>query len=188
MCLRKAQIFCFNAIIMPKTKAQKQNILEQIAENLKNQQSVLFVDYRGIGVKEFSRLRKQLKEVGAKLQVAKKTLLSRTFAEQGIEIDLKNMGGQIAVVYSFEDPVAGVKAAHTFAKGNEHITLLSGYMENQLLTKEQVGELAQLPSREQLLARFVGTLAAPMQGLVRVMEGNIKGLIVALNAIQEKKA
>jgi large subunit ribosomal protein L10 len=173
---------------MPKTKTQKRDILSQIADNIKKQQSVLLVDYKGIKVKDLSLLRSQLKEVGARLEVAKKTLFSRAFAQQGIEIKFKDMQGQIAAVYSFKDPIAGVKAAHAFSKSNENLKLLAGYMENQLLGQEEVLQLAQLPSKEQLLARFVGTLAAPMQGLVRVMEGNIKGLVVALSAIQEKKA
>ena len=172
---------------MPKTKAQKQSILTQVTESLKDQQSVLFVDYKGIGVKDLSLLRKQLKEVGAKLEVVKKTLLTKAFSKEGIDIDFKGMDGQIAAIYSFEDPVAGAKTAHTFSKGNEHLKLLAGYMESQLLTKEQVMQLAQLPSREQLLGRLVGTLAAPMQGLVTVLEGNIKGLVVVLTAMQEKK-
>ena len=66
---------------MPKTKAQKQSILTKVTENLKDQQSVLFVDYKGIGVKDLSLLRKQLKEVGAKLEVVKKTLLSKAFSK-----------------------------------------------------------------------------------------------------------
>lgn len=172
---------------MPKTKAQKQSIIQQIAENLKNQQSILFVDYKGIGVKDLSKLRSQLKEVGAKLEVAKKTLLARAFKEKGMDTDFKNMEGQIAVIYSFEDPVAGAKAAHTFAKGNEHLQLLAGYMEKQLLTHEEVINLAQLPSHDQLLGQFVGTLASPMRGLQAVLTGNIKGLIIALQAIQKKK-
>jgi len=172
---------------MPKTKTQKQNILQQIAGNLKKQKSLLFVDYKGIGVKDLSLLRKQLKEVGAKLEVAKKTLLSRAFKEQGIDADFKNMEGQIALIYSFEDPMAGIKTTHTFAKRRDDIKLLGGYMENKMLDAGQVKELALLPLKEQLLGRFVETLAAPMQGLVTVLEGNIKGLIVALSAIQEKK-
>ncbi|MCH7552319.1 50S ribosomal protein L10, partial [Patescibacteria group bacterium] len=94
----ETQIFVFH--YMPKTKAQKQSILQQIAENLKNQQSVLFVDFKGIGVKDLSKLRSQLKEVGAKLEVAKKTLLARAFKENGLDTDFKNMEGQIAVIYS----------------------------------------------------------------------------------------
>jgi len=173
---------------MAKTKAQKQDISQQIADNLKNQQSLLFVDYKGIGVKDLSLLRSQLKEVQAKFEVAKKTLFSRVFAEKGIDTDFKSMEGQIAVVYSFEDPIAGIKATHTFAKGRGDIKLLGGYMENQLLDAEQIKELALLPSKEQLLGQFVGILAAPMQGLVSVLAGNLKGLVVALSAIQEKKA
>ncbi|MDP4007012.1 MAG: 50S ribosomal protein L10 [bacterium] len=173
---------------MPKTKTQKQNILQQIADNLTKQQSLLFVDYKGVKVQDLSQLRKQLKEVGAKMEVAKKTLFSRAFAKAGIEINFKDMEGQIAAVYSYEDPMAGIKTAHTFSKTNEHVKLLGGYMENQLLLKEQVMELALLPSREQLLGMFVSTLAAPMQGLMRVLDGNLKGLMFALKAIQEKKS
>ena len=171
---------------MPKTKTQKQNIIQQIVDNLKAQKSLLFIDYKGIGVKDLSQLRKQLKEVGAKLEVAKKTLLSRAFKEKGIDTDFKNMEGQIALIYSFEDPLAGIKATHTFAKKRDDIKLLGGYMEHQLLDASQVKELALLPSKEQLLGRFVGTLAAPMQGLVSVMQGNIKGLIYVL--VQKAKA
>jgi len=166
---------------MPKTKTQKQNILQQIAENLKNQQSLLFVNYKGIGVKDLSLLRKQLKEVGAKLEVAKKTLLSRAFKEQGIDADFKNMEGQIALVYSFEDPMAGIKTTHTFAKKRDDIKLLGGYMEHQILDASQVKELALLPSKEQLLGQFVRTLAAPMRSFTAVLQGNIKGLITVLS-------
>ena len=171
-----------------KTKTQKQNILLVIADNLKKQQSLLFVDYKGIGVNDLSQLRKQLKEVGAKLEIAKKTLFSRAFKEKGIEVDFKNMEGQIAVVYSFKDPLAGVKTTHAFAKKRGNIKLLAGYMQNQMLDALQVKELALLPSKEQLLGQFVGTLAAPMRGLMTIFKGNIKGLIIALSAIQEKKS
>ena len=173
---------------MPKTKTQKQNIIQQIADNLKAQKSLLFIDYKGIGVKDLSQLRKQLKEVGAKLEVAKKTLLSRAFKEKGIDTDFKNMDGQIALIYSFEDPLAGIKTTHTFSKRRNDIKLLGGYMENQMLDALQIKELALLPSKEELLGRFVGTLAAPMRGLVTIFEGNIKGLIIALSEIQEKKS
>ena len=172
---------------MPKTKAQKESILQQIAENLKTQQSILFVDFKGIGVKDLSKLRSQLKEVGGKLEVAKKTLFARAFNKKGMETDFKNMEGQIAVIYSFGDPVAGAKTAYTFAKGNEHLQLLTGYMENQLLTHEYIMQVAQLPSRDQLLGHFVGVLARPIRGLTTVLTGNIKGLMIVLNAIQEKK-
>lgn len=173
---------------MPKTKAQKQNILSQIAENLKKQSSLLFLDYKGLKVKDLAALRRQLKAADARLEVAKKTLLSRAFDKQGIAADLKNMEGQIALVYSFKDPMAGIKTTHAFAKGREDIKMLGGYMQEQMLSEAEVKELALLPSKEQLLGMFVSTLAAPMQGFARVLDGNLKGLMYALSAIQEKKS
>ncbi|MDP2734613.1 MAG: 50S ribosomal protein L10 [bacterium] len=173
---------------MPKTKTQKQSALRGISESLEKQQSLMFVNYKGIKVQDLSRLRSQLKEAGAKLEVAKKTLLSRALQEKGIAADLKSMDGQIAVIYSFEDPMAGVRTAHAFARGQESLKLLGGYMESRLLSESEVKELALLPSKEQLLGIFVSTLAAPVRGFLTVLEGNMKGLVVALSAIQEKKA
>ena len=74
-----------------------------------------------------------------------------------------------------------MKATHTFARGRQDIKLLGAYIENQMLNTDQIKELALLPSKEQLIAQFVGTLAAPMQGLVSVLQGNIKGLITVLS-------
>ena len=155
---------------------------------MEKQSSVVFVDYKGIKVKDLAELRKQLKEGEARFQVVKKTLLSKTLAEKGIEVNSKELSGQLALVFSFGDPLSGIKKAYTFAKNNEHLKFLGGYFENHVMDESQIKELALLPSREELLSRLLGSLASPIQGFASVLQGNIKGLVIALSAIQKNKS
>ena len=173
---------------MPKTKEQKQEILQQLTENLAKQQAMVFVDFKGLGVKDISAFRKELKENDAQLLVGKKTLLQKALAEKGIEVDLKQMEGQIAVVFAYGNPLVAIKNTYTFAKANENLKIVGGYFENQIQETSLMIELASLPSKEELLARLTGTIAAPLSGLVTVLQGNTKGLLIALSAIQGNKA
>ena len=169
-----------------KTKAQKATTLKGLGEHVEKQHSILFVNYKGIKVKELLLLRKQLKDLGAKLQVAKKTLLKKALQEKGIDMDLKGMEGQIAAIFSFQDAFSPIKSVATFAKTAENIKILGGYIESQVRDADAMKEIALLPPKEELLGRLVGSIASPMSGFLTVMQGNIKGLVVALNAIATK--
>ena len=171
---------------MPKTKAQKATTLKGLGEHVEKQHSIVFVNYKGIKVKELLLLRKQLKGLGAKLQVAKKTLLKRALKEKGIEMDLKSMDGQIAAIFAFEDAFSPVKSVATFARTAESLKILGGYIENQVRDASTMREIASLPPKEELLGRLVRSIASPMSGFLNVMQGNIKGLVVALSAIANK--
>jgi len=172
---------------MPKTKVQKQEILNQLKENLDKQQAIVFVDYKGLKVGEMGDLRKQLRETRSKLVVAKKTLLSKVLKEKGIDTDLKNMEGQMGAIFAYEDPVAPMKTAYTFGKQHTNLKILGGYFENEIQSAASITAIAMLPTREELLAKLVGTMAAPMSGFATVLQGNIKGLVIALKAMTEKR-
>ena len=165
---------------MPKTKDQKAATLQGLGEHIEKQHSILFVDYKGLKVKELLLLRKQLKDLGAKLQVAKKTLLKKALEEKGIHVDLKGMEGQVAAVFSFQDAFSPAKCVATFAKTAEKLKILAGYIENQVRDGNTMKEIAFLPSKEELLGRLAGSIASPMSGFLNVMQGNIKGLIRVL--------
>jgi len=173
---------------MPKTKQEKQEIMNNLEENIQSQKAIVFVDYKGLKVGDMTVLRNQLKEAGSRLVVVKKTLLSKVMKEKGIEVDLKNMEGQIGAIFAHEDPVVPMKTAYTFGKQNEHLKILGGYFEGYMQDAAQITAIAILPSREELLAKLVETLAAPISGFATVLQGNIKGLVIALNAIKDKKA
>jgi len=168
-----------------KTKQQKQEILNQLAEHLAKQQAMMFVSYKGLKVGDMTSLRNQLKEAGAKLVVAKKTLLSKVLREKKIEENLKDMEGQIGTIFAFDDPFAPMKIAYAFGKTNGNLKILGGYFENELQNAANIVAIANLPSREELLSRLVGTMAFPMSGFVSVLQGNIKGLMTVLTRRSE---
>ncbi|MDP2641164.1 MAG: 50S ribosomal protein L10 [Candidatus Yanofskybacteria bacterium] len=172
---------------MPKTKAQKQELITALKEKLDVQNALIFVDYKGLPVQGLNTLRKQLKPAQGDLKVAKKTLLEKAFQEKKIPVQARSLEGQVGVVFALGDPMAAIKAVSLFAKTNEKLRILGGFMDTVIIDAAGMLHLAELPSKDQLRAQFVGTLAAPLSGFATVLQGNIKGLLVALNAIQEKK-
>jgi len=171
-----------------KTKAQKQEILNKLNKDLAKQSALVFADFKGLKVKQIAELRRQLKQKGSKLIVAKKTLFSKAMKEKGIAVDVTGMEGQIAAIFAFEDPFSAIQTAYSFAKANENLKIVGGYFENEARDREYIIAVAQLPSRHELLGRLVGQLAAPMSGFMNVLQGNIKGLVRALHALAQKQA
>ena len=142
---------------------------------------MVFVDYKGLKVKDMLDLRDQLKKAGSKLVVTKKTLLEKAMKEKGIGVDLKGMAGQIGAIFAFEDSLAPMKTTNTFAQKNDNLKIVGGYFENEIQSAASIVAIANLPGREELLARLVGTLAAPISGFASVLQGNIKGLLYVLS-------
>lgn len=169
------------------TKDQKKQLVKDITEEVKAAKSAVFVDYRGLKVNDLTQLKKNLREKGCGFRVAKKTLIERALKEAGIVLDVKSMEGQIAITVS-PDEVTGAKTINDFGKKNENIKILKGILESNVLEAEEVKALANLPSREEMLARLVGTLNAPISGFVNVLAGNIRGLVQVLKAIGEHQA
>lgn len=170
-----------------KTKAQKQEIVQQFVKQVDHKTSLIFVDLQGLKVKDLLGLRKQLKQLGSKLQVVKKTLFQRALKEKHIEIDVKKLTGEVAVIFANEDPIPATKAAYSLEKANEHFKVLGGYLDRAMLDAIVLKQIANLPSKQELLGMLVQTIAAPLSGFMNVLQGNTKGLVVALNAIANKK-
>ncbi|MCH7552086.1 50S ribosomal protein L10, partial [Patescibacteria group bacterium] len=93
---------------MPRTKEQKQQTIKELANALDKQQSMVFIDFTGLGVKELSAFRKDLREIGAKLIVSKKTLLDRVFKEKKFGVDIQSFTGQLGTIFAFEDSIAAM--------------------------------------------------------------------------------
>ncbi len=174
---------------MPKTKEQKKEILERLKEKIKSSKSVIFTSFEGLTVKDNEELRNKLKEQGGEYYVPKKTLLKMALEANSIsDVNPREMEGKLAVIFGYEDEVVPAKIVHDFKKGREdNIFFLGGVLENEYLTSSKVEELAQLPSKNELQAKLVGSLASPMSGLVNSMAGNMRNLVYTLKAIEEKK-
>lgn len=168
------------------TKDQKKKIVSDLSENIKDSMSAVFVDYRGLKVKDLTALKKELRESGVKFKVAKKTLIEKALKDSGIDMGVKNLEGQIAVALS-GDEITGAKIIEKFGKTNENLKILAGVLEKKLMGAAEVRELAKLPGKEELLAKLVGTLNAPVSGFVNVLAGNMRGLVQVLKAISETR-
>ncbi|MDP2930337.1 MAG: 50S ribosomal protein L10 [bacterium] len=171
---------------MPKTKAQKQETIKELKENLAKTKSIVFVDIQGIKAKDLVSLRRQVKNANGVLKVAKKTLINLALKDETkIELDAQQMTGEVAVLFAADDAIKPLKALYDFSK--EHgLKIIAGIFDGLLMQKENVLELAQLPSKEELLGKLVGSLASPMSGFANVLQGNIKGLIYILTKINKE--
>ena len=107
--------------------------------------------------------------------------------EAGLEIDMQKLEGQISMAISSQDEVAAAKIIAKVAKINENIKMVGGILGTKELSAEEVKALALIPSKQELLAKLVGTLNAPVSGFVNVLAGNLRGLVTVLGAIAKAK-
>ncbi len=170
------------------TRNQKHELVKELIEKIKAAKSVVFVDFKGLKVKDATILKRSLRAAGVEYVVVRKTLIDIALKNAGIEgANIAKVEGQVAVSLSNLDEVAAAKIIDTFAKTNENVKMLGGVLGTQLMNAAEVKALAKVPSKEQLLGQLVGTLNAPISGFVNVLAGNLRGLVQVLNAISEVK-
>ncbi|MCR4280096.1 MAG: 50S ribosomal protein L10 [Candidatus Komeilibacteria bacterium] len=177
---------------MAKSKSQKQNEVASLKDRLERSKAVVLTSYSALTVDDMEALRAKFRAAGVEYQAAKKSLIELVLNEGNIEHDsVANIEGSVAVAFSTEDEVAAAKVAKDFSKGKDTFQLGAGLLKVgadwRWLTKEEVVALASLPSKEELLAKVVGTINAPISGFVNVLAGNIRGLVNVLNAVKETK-
>lgn len=170
------------------TRQKKGEILRDLEENIKQANMVMFINFHGLNVAAASELRRTLRKIGAKITVAKKTLIKKAFAAAGLEGEMPSLGGEIAVAFSSEEPTAAAKALQQFAKKNEAVKIVGGVFESGYIGREKVVMLANIPSREVLLGKLVNVINSPIQGTVTVLNGVIKNFAVVLDQIAKSKA
>lgn len=171
---------------MAKTRTKKEEIVSKLDEQIRNAKAAVIVSYRGLKVSETEELRNLLRSKGASFNVTKNTLVKISLTKQGIEFDEKIFDYPVAIAFTDADEVMPAKEIDLFAKKHEAVQILGGILENKMIDAEMVKKLATLPSREELLARVVGSISAPLSGMVNVMAGNLRGLVNVLNSYKEK--
>ncbi|HPN54309.1 MAG TPA: 50S ribosomal protein L10 [Candidatus Moranbacteria bacterium] len=170
------------------TKGQKSELVKNLTEKIKAAKSAIFVDYKGLDVQGATELKRALRAEGVEYNVVRKTLLDIAFKNAGVEgLDVRKMEGQIAVSLSNTDEVAGAKIIDTFSKKNENVKMVGGVLGKEIMDGAQVKALAKIPSKQELLAKLVGTLNAPASGFVNVLAGNLRGLVQVLKAVADNK-
>lgn len=166
----------------------KEKKVEEIKADLQDSKVVVLTDYRGLTVAEINELRRTLKETGAQYKVVKNTLTRLALRELGLEGLETHLQGPTAIAYGYDDPVVPVKLLVKFAKGNDHLEIKGGYLENNILNTEELRQIAQLPSREVLLSKVLSCFQSPLAGMLRVLQGNLRNLVFVLEAVREQQA
>lgn len=169
------------------TLKAKQAVVEDIKEKLEKSQSLVFLDYRGLTVEEVTNLRVQMRQAGVEYRVLKNTMIKKAADELNIEGLDSILEGPTAVAFGFDDPVAPAKILVDFIKKAKKTEIKAGMLNGRVVSVKEVQALAELPSREELIAKMLGSLNAPVQGLVMVLSGVMRNFVCALNAIKEQK-
>lgn len=167
--------------------SEKEAIVQALHEGLSNAQIAIVADYKGLNVESFSRLRRELKQAGAEIQVVKNTLLRRATEGTSVNAIQDHFKGPSAICFSATDPVLPAKILTKFAETNDKFQIRVGVLEGKPLTVADLKALSELPSREELLAKVLGTLIAVPSGFVRVLSAVPRGLVNVLTAIKDQK-
>jgi large subunit ribosomal protein L10 len=171
-----------------KVLEQKKAVVAGLSEEMKNAASGVLVDYKGITVEADTKLRTELRKAGVSYKVVKNTLMQRAIQGIGLEDLEASLSGTTALAVS-ADAVAPAKILCEYAKkSGDKFKIKAGFVDGRVIKPAEVQALAELPPREMLVARALAGFNAPISGFVNVLNGNLRGLVVALNAIAEKKS
>ena len=165
---------------------QKQEVVAEIAAQLGNAQALIVAEYRGLNVESVTGLRTAARKSGVYLRVLKNSLARRAVQGTPFEKLAEQMSGPLMYGIA-QDPVAGAKVMAEFAKANESFVIKAGAMPNSVMSAQEVAALALLPSRDELLAKLMGTMQAPVAKLVRTMNEVPGKFARALAAVRDQK-
>jgi large subunit ribosomal protein L10 len=166
---------------------QKQAVVSEVSEKLGTAQAVVVAEYRGLPVDAMTVLRAKARQDGVYFRVLKNTLVRRAVQDTPFAGLSAELVGPLAYGIS-DDPVAAAKVLNDFAKVNDKLVIRAGAMRNQVMSAKDVSALASMPSREELLAKLMGTMQAPVSQFVRTLNEVPTRFVRALAAVRDQKA
>jgi len=170
-------------------KQEKKDYINSMADEFKSATSAVFIDYTGMGVQLQQDLKAKLRESGGKMFVAKNTLIKLAgekaeFPQDSISDE--NLSGQTAIVLGTDDPVSPIQILGKFSTENETAKMRAGIVEGVFQNADGLLRISKLPGKDVLYAQVVGSVAAPMYGLVGTLQGNLNKLVWILKAKVEQ--
>lgn len=169
-------------------RIEKEQFVQEMAERLQNTTATFLADYRGINVDQATRLRRELTAAGVEYRVVKNNLLKLAAKGTPAEGLQEFCAGPTAIALSGDDPVAPAKILSKYAKEITAFELKAGVLSGQLLSVADITALADLPSREELLAKALSCMNAPVSNFVGTLAAIPRSLVQVLNAIGQSKA
>ena len=172
---------------MPLSRSQKEKIVSEVTDILRGMPMVVFADFKGMSVVKTQGFRRNVRNAGGKYRVAKKTLVRIAFKTLGLpEEGLENYKETLAVAVHTQADGTLPKLFKVAAKDAPELKIVGGILESKHLTAKAVLELADLPSKEDLLARLAATLASPLTGFARVLNAPLSGFVNIINKLATK--
>jgi len=172
---------------MSANQEAKKVVVQEIKEKLQKTKGAVLVDYRGLTVEEVTELRKQFRQANVEYKVLKNTLVERAAKDLQIEGLEPFLAGPTAIAFGYEDPVIPAKIMTEFIKKAKKAEVKAGLLDGKVIDLNAVQALADLPSREVLIAKMLGSMKSPITGFVGVLGGTLRSLLYTLNAIKEQK-
>lgn len=167
-------------------RSEKKIFVSELEEIYNNSSSVIITHYHGLSVAQLTNLRRNLKEKGASFKIVKNTLSKIAAINAELAHDPELFAGPTAIAYS-ADPIAAAKGVVEFAKTNDNLKVIGGIVNDKILSVSEVGQLATLPSLDELRGKIIGLLQAPAGNLARIVQAPAGGLARVVRAHSEKK-
>ena len=168
-------------------REKKEEVVAEMRDLLARTRMAILTDYKGLDVESITQLRNNLRDVGIEFRVVKNTLLRLASKETKIEKLQPFLKGPSALVLSDDDAVAPAKVVAEFSKKNQKLQIKAGLLDDKVLTQEEIGELAKLPSREILLSKLLSAMNGVPGGFVRVLANVLQTFMGTLTAIRDQK-
>jgi len=173
---------------MKLTRSEKEQLVEKAVKDLDQAKSIVLVNYQGLKVNEIQSLKKKLRAYGIGFQIIKNTLFKIALKKEGIKLDEKLLDQPIAVVWGKDDEVIPAKLTAEFQKEAEKLTIIGGIINRSYADETVIKQYAALPGRDELYAKLIGSLNAPMYRLVNALQGNLRSLVYILEQYRVQKA
>jgi large subunit ribosomal protein L10 len=167
---------------------QNENEVKQLKDWVSSAKSMVVVNYSGLKANEINSLRRQIQKVNGEMKVAKNRLIKIALSDLEICKQFDDyLNGPSAFIIAIEDEISPIKELKSFSKDNDTLEIKCGFVENEFYLKEQLMELAELPTKIQLIGMLAGVLNAPLNNFVNALAGNIRNLVNVLNRVKENK-
>ncbi|MEE8359326.1 MAG: 50S ribosomal protein L10 [Candidatus Omnitrophota bacterium] len=165
----------------------KELMILELTEDIKKANNFFISDYIGLGSEEMNEFRRELETSSSRYIVLKNSIAKIALDSAGFGDLKKHVTGGTGIVYADKDPAAAAKVIYKFGKTHKYLQVKGGYLEGNIVDAEKINYLASLPSRDELIAKVVYGLKAPISGFVGVLGNTIKSLIYVMQAIKEKR-
>lgn len=172
------------------TREEKTQAVAELSEILEGASSVYLTDYKGLTVAQATDLRNRFRKAGAKFKVAKNTLIKLALDEKGISNDVITaaLQGQTALAFGFEDPAAPARVLKEFTDKTNNPQFKAAWLDGTMYAADQLPTLAAMPTKKEIMASIVGSIAAPISGIVGVLGALQRDLVYIVDAIEKQKA